>query len=223
MVKAAYFFQGEEDGGVVTYCCLLLQQELSKNVPGTYEYYRLCFFSGKFEKVQKESKNSKGSLGWSSSFIQVGIRLFLLYLYENPLPSRAAAVTASYIGFPDEKEETNLMTFERAILNESRERKVSEFWNYFQRWKYYFPMGTEEKKKYLDWAEKIVYSRADAIVSGQFRRHYEQVAVLLAMLGEIKESAGEAGAGRTIFETYKRKFPRHSAFQGCMREYFYEG
>lgn len=199
------------------------ETELSKNMPGTYEYYRLCFFSGKFEKVKNESKNPKGSLGWSSSFIQVGIRLFLLYLYENLLPSKAAAATASDIGFSDEKAENDLMTFEREILNESREHKVSEFWNYFQRWKRYFPMGAEEKKKYLTWAEKIVYSRADAIVSGQHRRHYGQAAVLLAVIGEIKESAGEAGAGKVIFETYKRKFPRHSAFQGCMREFFCEG
>ena len=68
------------------------------------------------------------------------------------------------------------------------------FWNYFQRWKAYFPMEQQERETYLAWAEKIVYSRADAIVSGQHRNHYGQSAQLLAIVGEIKESMGENGA-----------------------------
>lgn len=38
-----------------------------------------------------------------------GIRLFLLYLYEKPLPSKAAAYIASYIGFFDTKDRKNRM------------------------------------------------------------------------------------------------------------------
>ncbi len=196
--------------------------ELRRNIIGDYEYYRLCFYTGDFETVKAVSKNPKGSLGWSSSFIQDGIRLFLLYLYEKPLPSKAAAGIAAYVGFTDTKEEKNLMEFEREILEESREHKVSEFWNYFQRWKRYFPMDENEKKRYLSWAEKIVYGRADAIVSGQHRNHYGQVAILLAMVGEIKESMGDIGARRIIYADYKRKFPRHSSFQREMKDYFNE-
>lgn len=200
--------------------CDWRKTELRRNVIGDYEYYRLSFYTGDFETSKTVSKNPEGSLGWSSSFIQDGIRLFLLYLYENPLPSKAAARTAAYIGFADTKEEEDLTGFERKILEESRGHKVSEFWNYFQRWKRYFPMEISAKKRYLAWVEKIVCSRADAIVSGQYRNHYEQAAVLLAMVGEIKESMGQAGAGIIIFEEYKRKFPRHSSFQREMRNYF---
>ena len=56
--------------------------ELRRNVIDDYEYYSLIFYTGDFEKVKNISKNPKGSLGWSSSFIRDGIRLFLLYLYE---------------------------------------------------------------------------------------------------------------------------------------------
>ncbi|MDO5425034.1 MAG: GNAT family N-acetyltransferase [Eubacteriales bacterium] len=195
--------------------------ELYKNVIGDSEYYRLSFYMGDFETVKTASKNPKGSLGWSSSFIKDGIRLFLLYLYEEPLPSKAAASTAAYVGFPDTEEEY-LIGFEKKIQEESRERKLSEFWNYFQRWKSFFPMEDAEKKRYLGWAERIVYSRADAIVSGQHRNHYGQAAVLLAMIGEIKEGMGIAGAARSIFAEYKRKFPRHSSFQREMKYYFSE-
>ena len=200
--------------------CDWRKTELRRNVVDDYEYYKLCFYMGDFETAKTASKNPKGSLGWSSSFIQDGIRLFLLYLYENPLPSKAAASTAAYIGFADTKEEENMTGFERKILEESREHKVSEFWNYFQRWKRYFPMEPNEKKRYLAWAEKIVCSRADAIVSGQYRNHYEQAAVLLAMVGEIKKSMGHGDARMIIFEEYKRKFPRHSSFQREMKHYF---
>ena len=140
--------------------------EFRRNMIDDYRYYSLNFYTGNFEKVKNISKNPKGSLGWSSSFIRRGIRLFLIYLYdEKTLPSKAAASVAAYIGFSDTKDGESRMYFENEILEECHKYKVSEFWNYFQRWKRHFPMGEEERKKYLSWAEKIVYDRADAIVS----------------------------------------------------------
>ena len=81
-------------------------------------------------------------------------------------------------------------------------------------------MGEDERKKYLAWAEKIVYQRADAIVSGQHRSHYQEVAVLLALTAENKESMGIQGARTEIFAEYKKKFPKHSSFQREMKNYF---
>ena len=97
---------------------------------------------------------------------------------------------------------------------------MTEFWNYFQRWKIYFPMQETEREKYLTWAENIVYKRADAIVSGQHRGHYGEVAALLAIVGEIKEDMGMLGTKRYIYEQYRKNFPRHFCFQGEMRTYF---
>lgn len=110
--------------------------------------------------------------------------------------------------------------FENEIIEESQKHKVSIFWNYFQRWKPYFLMEEAEQKKYLVWAEKIVYARADAIVDGQHRNHYREVAALLAIVGEIKESQGDSNAKREILSVYKGKFPRHSSFQAEMKELF---
>lgn len=82
--------------------------------------------------------------------------LFLLYLYDRPLPSKAAKNIVSYIGFSDEKNPKNLLKFEKEIQNECQEHKVSEFWNYFQRWKKYFPM--EEKNAGNIWhGQKISF------------------------------------------------------------------
>lgn len=194
--------------------------ELNRNIMSDHEYYQLVFYTGDFSTVKNISKNPKESLGWSSSFIDYGIRLFLLYLYNRPFPSTAAKSIASYIGFHDEKERKNLLKFETDIQSECQEHKVTEFWNYFQRWKTYFPIEKTECEKYLIWAESIVYKRADAIVSGQHRSHYGEVAELLAIVGEIKESIGMQGTKRYIYEQYRKKFPRHSSFQGEMRAYF---
>lgn len=196
--------------------------ELLQNTIWDDTYYSLNFYMGNFDKARKASKNPQGSLGWSGSFIRYGIRLFLLYLYVKPLPSKAASAISDYVGFSDETDLSSLLSFEGDILEESRNHKISTFWNYFQRWKRYFPMPEKEKEKYFIWAEKIVYSRADAIVSGQHRGHYGAVAELLAMVAEIKEDMGVKGAGRMIFAEYKRKFPRHSSFQAEMKNYFGE-
>lgn len=194
--------------------------ELHTNIISNYEYYILAFYTGNFDYVKQKSTNPEGSLGWSNSFIEGGIRLFLLYLYDRPFPSKSAQDIASYIGFSDEKDQKNRMKFETEIQRECQEHKVSEFWNYFQRWKRYFPMEKAEREKYLTWAEDMVYKRADAIVSGQHRSHYGEAAELLAVVGEIKEDAGIQGAGKYIYEQYKKKFPRHSSFHGKMNNYF---
>lgn len=198
----------------------LKNSELNRNIMSDYEYYRLVFYTGDFTTVKNISQNPKGSLGWSSSFIDNGIRLFLLYLYDRPFPSKSAQSIASYIGFCDEKERKELLKFETEIQRDCQERQVSEFWNYFQKWKKYFQMEKEEREKYLTWAENIIYKRADAIVAGQHRSHYGEVAGLLAIVGEIKADMGMKGAERNIYEQYRKKFPRHSSFQAEMRVYF---
>lgn len=193
---------------------------LCPNEMGDTGYYTLCFYAGDFKTVKKESKNPKGSLGWSTRFIRKGLRLILLYLYQKPLPSKAAASIAGCVGFRDHADTCCELEFERKIADEGRENQTSLFWNYFQCWKAYFPMDQEEKKQYLHWAEKIAHSRADALVSAQHRQHYYEAAMLLAMTAEIKEDMGAAGEMQRVFAEYKKKFPRHSAFQAEMRGYF---
>lgn len=194
--------------------------ELERNAVSDDAWYTLHFYCGDFQFVKQASKNPHRSLGWSSRYIGTGIRLFLLYLYETPLPSKAAAAVAGYLDCFGSAEKSEQLYFERIITEESRTHKVSVFWNYFQRWKTYYPMSDVEKKSYLAWAEQIVYKRADAIVSGQYRRHYGEVAILLAIVAEIKEAMGLSGEKNRIFAEYKKKFPRHSAFQAEMKEYF---
>ena len=117
--------------------------EFWQNYIESSEYLSLCFYTGDFRTVREASKNPKGSLGWSGNFIDKGIPLFLLYLYEGLLPSRAAASIASCIGFSNSVDSDNLMDFEREIREECKEKKITLFWNYFQRWKGISLMGRE--------------------------------------------------------------------------------
>lgn len=124
------------------------------------------------------------------------------------------------VGCPDSGFSDDQMDFERKIEEESRRYKTSIFWNYFQRWKWWFPRGQEEKRGYLAWAEKIVYSRAEAIVGGQHRGHYGDAARLMALTAEVKEQMGEEGAKQEVYAKYKKMFPSHSSFQAEMENYF---
>lgn len=129
--------------------------ELKKNVISDYEYYKLSFYMGGFQKIKAVSKNPQSSLGWSGSVIRYGIRLILLYLYEDPLSSKAAAGIAGHVGFLDEGDLSLQMDFESEIMDESHRLKISMFWNYFQRWKKYFQMSQKGKNTYFAWAEKL--------------------------------------------------------------------
>lgn len=198
------------------------EEELRRNGISRGTFYTLRFFHGDFDTVKQASKNPANSLGWSSSFIRIGIRLILLYLYDNPVPSRAAQRVADYVDgyLYDSGKAEQKLTFEKRIQEESQQNGVSEFWQWFQNWKRYVPVEETMRKTYLSWAEKIVCKRADAIVSGQHRGHYAEVAALLALVAEIKEQTGIDGARLAIFSDYKHKFPRHSSFQKEMKSYF---
>lgn len=73
--------------------------ELNQNIINNYTYNELNFYTGNFKAVKAVSKNPSGSLGWSNCFVGEGICLFLLYLFEDAVPSKAAAVVANSIGF----------------------------------------------------------------------------------------------------------------------------
>lgn len=67
----------------------------------------------------------------------------------------------------------------------------------------------------MDSLEMLIDRRLRAIISGQRRACYGNVAAL----GEVKESWGDAGACSRILLGYRQAFPRHSAFREELRRY----
>lgn len=196
-------------------------REFDKNIVNNDTYHVLLFLTGEFDEIKGLCKNPKGSLGWSGKFIGQGIKLFLLYLCESEKPGKSIASICDDLRMDELWEDKEqILSVEREVTEDSMQREISVGWNLLQRWKEYYPMEEEQKTKYLSWLEKIVYQRADAIVSGQHRGTYGSVARLLAAVAEVQESRGQQLARQRIYGAYKSKFPRHSSFQADMRRYF---
>lgn len=193
-------------------------EELAKNIVHTFVYNELCFYIGRFGYVRQNIQNPENSLGWSGTFIRTGLSLFLVYLYDKEIPTKSMNFLMERIDFREVEDGEFLPELERKMLSQSSEG--NPFWYYFQCWKKYYVLEQTRKEKYYLWAKNIIHARADAIVGGKFRNHYREVAVLLAALGDIKESWGDVGEKEKIRLTYKNKFPRHNAFQREMKEYF---
>jgi len=92
------------------------------------------------------------------------------------------------------------------------------FWNIFGFWKEYFEMPMDDKRYYVDWLESVIDKRVSAIIGGKYRNKYGDVALLVAALGEVKESLGMA-AKNNIVKGYFDKYSRYSAFRGALKEY----
>lgn len=167
-----------------------------------HTYNTLLFFGGEFATVQSKCKNPPNSLGWSTCYIKQGIYLFLMYLYEGENIEKETALRE--IG----------SSFGRSV-----EMKEGRFLELFKKWKQYYPMEITNKQDVLQWAEKIIRKRVDAIVGGQHRAQYGEVAALLGAVAEIRESWGERGVKHSVRQEYKNKYPRHSSFQGQLNLY----
>ena len=86
-------------------------------------------------------------------------------------------------------------------------------------WKSNYILSEDEANSYIKWLESLINKRADAIVSGQHRKSYGKAALLVAALGEVKESMGIQSAKRIIIDKYLKKYPRHTSFRGVLKEY----
>lgn len=165
-------------------------------------YNALLFLMGEFTATRQKCKNTTNSLGWSSSFIRKGLSLFLLYLYDGEYMGTETAIRE--IG---------------GLYGRSEEMDGETFFEMLKKWKTYYPMEQAEREEILNWSEKIIEKRVEAIVGGQHRRQYGEVAKWLGALAEIRESWGEKGIKLNLREKYRKKYPRHSAFQGELNSY----
>ena len=194
-------------------------QELEENILDSTTATCLEFLSGEFDKVKRACVNPKGSLGWSGNFIGYGIKIFLLYLYDEECLKKATKNIAGDIAYSFGFNKNEEFYFFVKDLFSKSGGDTETFWMTFCKWKKYFTMPDHDKNKYLLWVEDIIDKRTNAIVGGQFRNHYTSVALLISSFGEVKESWGYQGARQEITARYKKIFPRHSSFHAALNEY----
>ncbi len=197
--------------------------ETAKNNIDEIEYKYLYFFSGHFEKIRDWCMEQKSSLGWSGHFIGAGIDLMLLYLYADKSLRKAgkkiAAHLSNRLGFNESK---NLVFMKENSVFEtevSMQKGEEIFWNIFCLWKVNYRLALNDTKPYVEWLKTVVDKRIDGIVGGKYRSKYNDVALLAAAVGEVKESLGEKRAKNIIIETYLKRYSRHTAFRGALKEY----
>lgn len=197
--------------------------EEEKNDISQMEFKYLAFFTGQIRKVQQWCMEQKQPLGWSGHFIGDGVDLMLLYFYaDNELRKgckKVAERVADSLGFHTSR---NLIFMKKNLLSETdiaMQNGDDIFWSTFCLWKENYPMTTDEIKPYVRWLEEVIDRRINGIVGGQYRNKYNDVAMLAAALGEVKESLGVENAKDMLINRYSGRYPRHSAFRSALKEY----
>jgi len=197
--------------------------ETAKNSISKKEYQCLKFFSGQFIQIKNWCVEQKNPLGWSGSFIELGMDLMLLRLYVgNHLRiacKEIAARVANRIGFSESK---NLVFMKDNSVFEVEvvAQKGGEiFWDVFCLWRVNYAIAAEDVKLHVEWLESVIDKRIDGIVGGKYRNKYGDVALLAAALGEVRESLDLKAGKRIVINRYLEKYPRHTAFRSALKGY----
>ena len=176
--------------------------ELERNTITKENYNYLKFFTGNFEDFFKECLKVKNSLGWSGSFIQYAIYLWLLYFNKNidsKVYNNILTQTFNKLGF---KDNTLFLDEDYSIV--------------FEKWKVQFKIY--DKNKYIDWLKDIIDKRVNAIVSNGHRKSYFKAAILVVALNEVLES-NDIQNKDDFINYYYKKYSRHSAFRRELNKY----
>jgi len=197
--------------------------EAEKNNVSKMELKYLFFFSGHIDKVRQWCMEQKNPLGWSGNFVGDGVNLMLLYLYADNKLRKACKMISERIscslGFHKSKD-LIFMKENFVLETEVAMQKGEEiFWNIFCLWKENYVMTADDIRLYVAWLEAVIDKRIEGIVGGKYRNKYNDVALLAAALGEVKESLGMKMAKSTVINNYFNKYSRHSSFRGALREY----
>ena len=158
----------------------------------------IAFLNGDYETVWKEAKKTTVSLGWSGRFIEAGVPMLLLYLFEGEEMEKGMAYMLGKVKY---------------YLNYKEEYGEPDFAERFFVWKKTIDIPEEDKKKILKYLQKITDKRVEAIVSGQHRGSYGKAAALGAALGEAEEAMGIKYGKNIRLRRYLDQFPRYRAFK----------
>lgn len=199
-------------------------KELQENWGAGRYCAELRFFSGDFTYALEQCNRVKEGLGWSGTFVKCGLSLFLLLLCRDedlkPGCREMARQLAGYINFYG-KEYFKGTDLGQAYQNDGDKDPVDSeiLWKCFLRWRKDYPLSEIQEKSFLSMMEKLVDKRVKAIISGQHRGHYNDVAALAAALGEVRESLGMPSGKERTMQKYREEFPRHTSFHAELRSY----
>ena len=89
------------------------------------------------------------------------------------------------------------------------EGTINEIW---KNWKSNFKIDEVTKTKVINWLLDLVEKRVGAVLGGNYRKSYDQVALTVVGFGELLSSQ-KLGDKDEYIKQYLDKYPRHSAFR----------
>jgi len=176
----------------------------------------LAFLERDFDYVQKRGMAVKQGLGWSSTFTNAGLALFLLYLYQGETLDKGmywlCARAALDMGFDAER-------YCDGLVQKAEEGTEECFWRVFHVWRAHHGCGEQEQAELLLEMERLVDLRLDGIMSANRRNYYAECAAYVAGLAEVKASRGEASGKQEVLQAYKARYSRRRAFHEELRRF----
>lgn len=177
--------------------------ELNKNYVDKDTYSYLQFFLGNFEEFYNVCLSNKKSLGWSYSFIETAVYLWILVLNNNISSGLFLNVLEDIFSRLKIKDNTLFLDDNYSLI--------------FNKWKDNFELL--DKDKYLTWLEEVIDKRITAIVEGNHRKSYYKAAKLVVSLGEVMEANGIVDDKEKFIDNYYQKYSRRTAFRSELKKY----
>ena len=180
---------------------LLFDGELKENNVTKDNFYYLQFFLGNFDVFYQECLQHNVSLGWSHSFIDIAVKLWLL-LFMNKC-SKIYDVLLNEVFFC-------------LGVKDHIEFLDHEYYTIFNKWKSHFEV--KHVSEVLNWLQQLTQARVDAIVSNQHRKSYFKAAQLVIALGQALED-NRVMSGEEFINNYHMQYRKYRAFRTELNQY----
>lgn|GEM_PF-2202798 len=176
----------------------MVQYMDEKQIKPLYEHddSYIHFLNGDYELIYDKCKKDNKYLGWSISEKGDMIPLFTALLAKDSIVNPCSANFIK-VNFPVKYKFDDFIR----ILPSS-----------------FLEMPKAIHKKYMDYCFSECEKRVEAIVGGKHRRSYNKASAFVVSLAEVIRSNESELNAEDYIRSYKIKYPRHSAFHGCLRE-----
>ena len=180
---------------------LPFDDELEENHVTKDNYYYLQFFLGNFDVFYQECLQHNVSLGWSYSFIDTAVKLWLLLLMNKRSIIYDVLLNEVFFGLG---------------VKDHIEFLDHEYYTIFNKWRSHFEV--KHVSEVLNWLQQLTQARVDAIVSNQHRKSYFKAAQLVIALGQALEDNGLMLSEKFIND-YHMQYRKYRAFRTELNKY----
>ena len=180
---------------------LPFDDELEENHVTKDNYYYLQFFLGNFDVFYQECLQHNVSLGWSYSFIDTAVKLWLLLLMNKRSIIYDVLLNEVFFGLG---------------VKDHIEFLDHEYYTIFNKWRSHFEV--KQVLEVLNWLQRLTQARVDAIVSNQYRKSYFKAAELVVALGQALED-NDVMTSEKFINDYHMQYCKYRAFRTELNKY----